>query len=103
MNEEEFSQLMSKIDKKLDKILNMQTKIAKALHLIPVTEKEERALQLQQRNNFAIQTKVSEDLDAMENKSENQNLFSIHNLIGDSLYDTYSDIIGTDYITEDKD
>ena len=42
MENEEILQILSKLDKKLDKILALNTKIAKALHLLPVTEKEER-------------------------------------------------------------
>ena len=38
---DEILQYLSKIDKKQDKILNLLTKVAKTLHLLPVTEKEE--------------------------------------------------------------
>lgn len=88
--------LLTKIDKKLDKILNMQTKIAKALHLIPVTEKEERAIQIQQRKNLEQAAKVNDDLNAMENK----NIDSPPTL--DTLFtskeEIYNDILGDDFL-----
>ena len=88
--------LLTKIDKKLDKILNMQTKIAKALHLIPVTEKEERDIQIQQRKNLSQAAKVNDDLNAMENK----NIDSPPTL--DTLFtskeEIYNDILGDDFL-----
>lgn len=91
-----MEELLTKIDKKLDKILNMQTKIAKALHLIPVTEKEERAIQIQQRKNLEQAAKVNDDLNAMENK----NIDSPPTL--DTLFtskeEIYNDILGDDFL-----
>ena len=70
---DEILQYLSKIDKKLDRILNLLTKIAKTLHLLPVTEKEERDIQLTQRKNLTQAAKVNDDLNKMENKpSESQ-------------------------------
>lgn len=88
--------LLTKIDKKLDKILNMQTKIAKALHLIPVTEKEERDIQIQQRKNLSQAAKVNDDLNAMENKDIDSpptldTLFT-------SKEEIYNDILGDDFL-----
>lgn len=91
-----MDELLTKIDKKLDKILNMQTKIAKALHLIPVTEKEERAIQIQQRKNLEQAAKVNDDLNAMENKDIDSpptldTLFT-------SKEEIYNDILGDDFL-----
>lgn len=58
----ELEKLLTEIVKKQDKILSQQTKIMKALHLLPVTEKEERALQIQQRESAGIALKVAQDL-----------------------------------------
>lgn len=69
MNNEEFEQLLSKIDKKLDKTLNLLTKIAKTLHLLPVTEAEERKIQITQRSNLATAAKINDELNVMQNKS----------------------------------
>lgn len=100
MENEEILQYLSKLDRKLDKILNMQTKIAKTLHLLPVTEKEERAIQLQQRDNLSLARKVSDDLDAMANIKQT----SDENALGISIYEDasqeeiYTDIIGNDIL-----
>ena len=69
MNNEEFEQLLSKIDKKLDKTLNLLTKVAKTLHLLPVTEAEERKIQITQRSNLATAAKINDELNVMQNKS----------------------------------
>lgn len=74
----------------------MQTKIAKALHLIPVTEKEERDIQIQQRKNLSQAAKVNDDLNAMENKDIDSpptldTLFT-------SKEEIYNDILGDDFL-----
>lgn len=74
----------------------MQTKIAKALHLIPVTEKEERDIQIQQRKNLSQAAKVNDDLNAMENKDVDSpptldTLFT-------SKEEIYNDILGDDFL-----
>ena len=95
--DDKLEQFLSKIDKKLDKILNMQTKIAKTLHLIPVTEKEEKAIQIQQRTNLATAAKVNNELDDMENKEFETPISSLADLFN-ATEDVYSDIIGDDFI-----
>ena len=70
MPEHEYQEILDKlckIDKTLSKILNINTKIAKTLHLLPVTEKEERDLQILQRKNLSLAAKVNDELNAMEN------------------------------------
>lgn len=91
-----MDEILAKIDKKLDKILNMQTKIAKALHLLPVTEKEERAIQIQQRKNLEQAAKVNDDLNAMENKEDDMPV-DLDNLFQDSIA-IYGDILGDDFL-----
>ena len=105
MENEEILQLLSKIDKKTDKILNLVTKIAKTLHLIPVTEKEEREIQIQQRTNLSIAAKVTNDLDAMENKNAesagfNGNVFDILREASDN--EILGDVIGEDFLGTGK-
>ena len=105
MENEEILQLLSKIDKKTDKILNLVTKIAKTLHLIPVTEKEEREIQIQQRTNLSIAAKVTNDLDAMENKTSegagfNGNVFDILREASDN--EILGDVIGEDFLGAGK-
>ena len=102
MNDEEILQIVSKIDKKVDKILNLTTKIAKTLHLIPVTEKEEREIQLLQRKNLGIAAKVTNELDAMENKETEEDM-SLHSYVSNILTnasdaEVLGDIIGDDYL-----
>lgn len=93
-----FEEVVAKLDKKLDKLTTLVTKIAKTLHLIPVTEKEEREIQLLQRKNLGLAAKISEELDAMSPKdtaSEDSSIFSIYaNVNDEALYD---DVLGDDF------
>lgn len=105
MDNEEILQKLSNIDKKLDKILNLTTKIAKTLHLLPVTEKEERDIQLLQRKNLATAAKITNELDAMENKESEDatitgNVFDFISNASDN--EVLSDIIGEDYLGDNN-
>lgn len=92
------------LNKKLDKILSINVKIAKALHLIPVSEKEERAIQILQRKNLATAAKVNDELNVMENKSvEDDSVLGINNILSESRAEIYSDIIGSDFIYDTED
>ena len=61
----QLTDLLLKIEKKVDKLTNIVTKMGKVLHILPVSEKEERDLQLLQRANLANAAKVSAELEAM--------------------------------------
>jgi hypothetical protein len=63
----------------------------KALHLVDVTEEEERRIQLQQRNNIAQSEKILEELDKMQNIKDDikEDPFSGINI--------FSDILGNDF------
>lgn len=91
MTDEQFNALC----KKVDKILAQQTKILKALHLLPVTEKEERALQIQQRENAGIALKVADDLANMAGDKE-----KAPKSLMEFLYsgDVYNDVLGDDLL-----
>lgn len=101
MENEEILQYLSKIDKKQDKILKLVTMIAKTLHIVPVSEKEEREIQILQRKNAAIMQKIQEELANLEDNSEKVSTsLSIMDLFTASEADVYEDIIGDDYITQ---
>lgn len=92
---DEILQYLSKIDKKQDRILNLLTKIAKTLHLLPVTEREERDIQLTQRKNLSQAAKVNDDLNKMENKpSESQQSLELYT----TPQEVYRDILGDDFL-----
>ena len=91
----EIVNAIAQLTKKVDKVLALNTKIAKALHLLPVTEKEERALQILQRNNMQLAAKVNDDLSAMEPPQEDFSQLSIGNL---DVAGVYSDVLGADYL-----
>lgn len=100
MENEEILQYLSKIDKKLDKTLKLVTTIAKTLHIVPVSEKEEREIQLLQRKNAAVMQKIQEELADLEHQSEKvSNSLSMDDLYEASMADVFGDIIGDDYIT----
>lgn len=99
MSNEELGQLMSKIDKKLDKVLKMTTTIAKALHLVTVSEKEEREIQLLQRKNAAVMQKIQEEMANLEEKPKDSNdILSFSALTTANEAEIYADIIGNDII-----
>lgn len=93
---QELIDLICKLDKKVDKLSNLVNKIAKTLHLIPVTEKEEREMQLTQRKNLQIAAKVNDDLNAMsQDKPENNDsIFSIYN----QAENIFGDVIADDFL-----
>ena len=102
MENEEILQYLSKIDKKQDKILKLVTMIAKTLHIVPVSEKEEREIQVLQRKNAAVMQKIQEELSNLEEHSEKvSNSLSIMDLFDTSEADVYEDVIGDDYITKE--
>ena len=96
--DEQIDKLNDKIDKltkSVAKLLTINTKIAKTLHLLPVTEKEERDMQILQRKNLAMAAKVNDELNAMENKEELDeyaDVFSIDN------GNVFNDVIADDFL-----
>ena len=103
MENEEILQILSKMDKKLDKVLKLTTTIAKTLHIVPVSEKEEREIQLLQRKNAAVMQKIQEEIANLEDSSEKiHNTLSIDDLFKASEADIYGDIIGTDFIAQEE-
>lgn len=90
------------LSKKVDKLLNLTTKIGKALHLIPVTEKEEEALQLLQRKNLQVAATVNHKLNVMENKSdEGDSTLEVSHILEENEAALYDGIIGDDIISSE--
>ena len=85
---------LNAIEKKLDKLLNINTRVAKALHLLPVTEKEEREIQIQQRTNLKLAADISYALDEMQNKNQ----VSDNGSLTEFVKDVYIDVIGEDFL-----
>lgn len=85
---------LNAVEKKLDKLLNINTRVAKALHLLPVTEKEEREIQIQQRTNLKLAADVSYALDEMQNKNQ----VSDNGSLTEFVKDVYIDVIGDDFL-----
>ena len=90
---------LTDIDKKLSKILNLQTKIAKALHLIPVTPKEEKNLQILQRKNAQLAAQVYDELEDLTNPDKPKNEL---NLFSDAPFneDVFGDVVGSDFLDD---
>ena len=91
-----FCENVANLTKKVDKMVTLNTKIAKSLHLLPVTEKEERELQILQRKNLQLAAKVNEELAAMEPPSETMSQLSVGNL---NIPGVFSDTLGDDFLT----
>lgn len=98
----EILDLLTKLNKKVDRLTNIVTKMGKALHLIPVTEKEEREIQLLQRGNLTLAAKVSEELDAMSPKkpSDTPEMLTIFDNFEQS--ELFGDVLGDDFLGGDS-
>ena len=98
---EELKKLLTDLNRKVDKILNLNTKIAKTLHLIPVTEKEEKAIQIMRERNTQQAYAVTEERSEMKNEqrpdSFAQLLESFTNLTNQELY---SDVLADDVFVQ---
>lgn len=92
----DIEETLNAISKKQDKILQMLTKVSKALHLVPVTEKEERAMQIAQRENFSIAAKVNDELNAMESKEDDQ--ARVRNMYDYTQSEVFADVVGDDIL-----
>lgn len=95
---DEIDKLNDKIDKltkSVAKLLTINTKIAKTLHLLPVTEKEERDMQILQRKNLAMAAKVNDELNAMENKEELDEYADVFSIDSDNVF---NDVIADDFL-----
>jgi precorrin-2 methylase len=100
MENEEILQQLSNLNKKTDKILRLVTTIAKTLHIVPVSEKEERDIQLLQRKNAAVMQKIQEELAKLEEVPEQvSNSLSLIDLFDANTEAIYEDIIGDDFIS----
>lgn len=90
--------ILKLLNKKVDKLTNIVTKMGKALHLITVTEKEERDIQLLQRNNLNQAAKVSAELDAMSPKQDTPapEMLTIFDKFEQS--ELFGDVLGDDYL-----
>ena len=86
------------LNKKVDKLTNIVTKMGKALHLITVTEKEEREIQLLQRNNMSQTAKVAEELAAMLPKEESQTPEMLSIFDNFEHAELFGDVLGDDFI-----
>lgn len=104
MENEEILQYLSKLDKKLDKVLKLVTTVAKTLHVVPISEKEERELQLLQRKNVNVIRKVQEEIANLEEKpkvNDTQTL-NFNELFSSAQAEVYDDIIGDDFIAREE-
>lgn len=100
-NNTEILEFLAKLDKKVDRLTNTVTKIAKTLHLIPVTEKEERDFQIMQRTNLGIAAKVSADLDALSPKQDTSDTSYLQSFYAEAFSqpeDIFSDVVADDYL-----
>ena len=89
---------LDKLTKSIAKLLNINTKIAKTLHLLPVSEKEERELQILQRKNLSMAAKINDELNAMENKQEDDVVEQAFSIGNDNIF---SDVIADDFLGGD--
>lgn len=94
----QITDLLLKLEKKVDKLTNIVTKMGKALHLIPVSEKEERDLQLLQRTHLANAAKVSAELDAMSPPKEPELPEMLTVFDNFEQHELFNDVLGDDFL-----
>lgn len=94
---EELKTLLIDLNKKADKILNLNTKIAKTLHLVPVTEKEEKAIQIMREKNARQAYAVTEERSDMKNEQQ-QDSFAhlIESFTQLTNQELYADVLADD-------
>lgn len=95
---DEIDKLNDKIDKltkSVAKLLTLNTKIAKTLHLLPVTEKEERDMQILQRKNLEMAAKINDELNAMEGKDDLDEIAEVFSI---SSGNVFNDVIADDFL-----
>lgn len=90
---------LDRIEKKLDRLITLNTKIAKALHLIPVTEKEEREFQLRKRENTEIVAKVTHQLMEMSPKADDTT--AVLPGLQDIDIAQFADVLGDDFLRKE--
>ena len=98
----EVLDVLKLLNKKVDKLTNIVTKMGKALHLIQVTEKEERAIQLLQRANLATAAKVAEEISEMLPKEDSNvpEMITVFDSFEQS--ELFGDVLGDDFLGGDE-
>lgn len=96
-NDEIYKELQ-RLERKINKINNLLTQVVKTLHLVPVTEAEEREIQLKQRENTEISKKVYEQLEEMTPVKENINPLNLGFDEVSSNMDIYRDVLGDEFL-----
>jgi hypothetical protein len=97
-NNTEIIELLTALNKKVDKLTNIDTKVGKALHIIAVSEKEERDIQLLQRNNLKLAAKVSEELAALSPKPDTNTPEILSIFDNFEKNELFGDVLGDDYL-----
>ena len=100
--DKDLQRFLTKIDKKLDKILKLHTSIAKAMYLVPATEEELREIQIKQRENLQAAAEVNDKLDVMQNKAKDEDMIDTSDIFANfkSDFDVFNDVIGEDFIAK---
>lgn len=95
--------MTEKEEKELLKLIRannrMLTTLCKALHVVPVTEKEERDLQILRRTNENQAAKINSELNNMENIPNEYEANALGNLFS-KANEIYADVLAEDYLGE---
>lgn len=100
---EDYKEQLEILTKKVDKLLNLTTKIAKTLHLVPVTEREERNIQIMRERNAQQAYRVNEERADMKNEDADA-FATVMNMFHSNLTqeDVFSDVLADDLIPQVK-
>lgn len=92
---DEINDKIDKLTKSVAKLLTINTKIAKTLHLLPVTEKEERDMQILQRKNLAMAAKINDELNAMQGEDDLDEVAEAFSISSDNVF---NDVLADDFL-----
>ena len=96
--------MTDKEEKELLKLVRAEhrllTTIAKALHLVPVTEKEEEELQIMRRKNEQQASKINSALNDRENIPDEYTANALGNLFS-KTEEIYGDVLAEDYLGDE--
>src|SRR5574344_914267 len=86
------------LTKLVQKVGKLSNATAKSLHLIPVSEEEEKILQITQRKNIQIAAKVNDDLNKIEKKPDADEEYVPFS----TTEELFGDVLGDDLLSTPK-
>lgn len=98
MTSEELDIRLTRIETTLNRLVNLEVTIGRALHIIKATPEQEKAIQIAQREAIAQTNRINHELNVLENKPEEGDAaLGIQQILEETPEEVYQDIIGGEY------